>query len=363
MNNIPNDLTDLKEDERFADAREVRDSEASVPDGYITVELSTKGKLYAPAKFHIRNFTAEDLLGMALTDDDTLPIKVIEMLNTLIYEDDIDVGKFHEDEVIETLFVLYKTFYTDKLKDVIYKLQESDWKYLQDTNGGPQSDAYLKLKASTDSGDWKPKIDIDLNTIGTYSLPDDFAPKAHVKNNKTGFTCVYGLPRYGDVRDISDFINIIYAQEEESLTPIIKKVEYIREQKAKKDRNEPITYDMIPVLTKAEERAYSDYLMRRNLDIMRATRAAHLLEYRGKDVSGLPIEKKLTLADDPELDLRVYTKISNALDGLKIGLQKEIKVKSPITNKEIVYPFTFRLFDLLQAISTTEPDGIDVVFK
>ena len=65
---------------------------------------------------------------------------------------------------------------------------------------------------------------------------------------------------------------------------------------------------MIPVLTKSEEKAYSDYLMRRNLDIMRATRAAHLLEYRGKDVSDLPIEKKLTLADDPELDLRRLTK-------------------------------------------------------
>ena len=363
MNNIPEDLNNLEQDKRFGEAREIRDSEASVPDGYITVELSTKGKLYAPAKFHIRNFTAEDLLGMALTDDDTLPIKVIEMLNKLFYEDGIDVGKFHEDEVIETLFILYRTFYTDSLKDVVYKLQKDDWKYLQDTNGGPNSDAYLKLKASIDSGEWSPKINIDLNNIGTYSLPDDFAPRAHVNNSKTGFTCVYGLPSYGDIRDISDFINIIYAREEETLAPIIKKAEYIREQKAKKDRGEPITYDMIPVLTKSEEKTYSDYLMRRNLDIMRATRAAHLLEYRGKDVSDLPIEKKLTLADDPELDLRVYTKISNALDGLKIGLQKEIKVKSPITNKEISYPFTFRLFDLLQAISTTEPDGIDVVFK
>ena len=36
MNNIPEDLNNLEQDKRFGEAREIRDSEASVQDGYIT---------------------------------------------------------------------------------------------------------------------------------------------------------------------------------------------------------------------------------------------------------------------------------------------------------------------------------------
>lgn len=358
---VPEDITQVEPNKEFAEAREERDD--NVPDGYITIELSTKGKLYAPKKFHIRNFSAEDLLGMALVDDDTLPIKVISMLNDLILEKDVDVGKFHEKEVLETLFILYKTFYTSTLKDVPYNLTDDDYKYLQDTLGGADADAYIKQIRDYNSKRWVPKISIDLNKVKTYELPEDFKPTVRVINNRTGFTCKYGFPQYGDVRDLNDFIQIIYKEEDEKMAPIVSKLRYIEEQKQKRDNGEPIPFESIPTLTSSEEKAYRDYAMRRNITTMRATRAAHLLEYRGKDISDLSIEKKLTLADDPELDLKTYTAISKKLDSTNIGLQKTVKVVSPVTNKEIDYPFSFRLFDVLQAISTTEPDGITIEFE
>lgn len=358
---IPEDITQVEPNKQFAEAREERDD--NIPDGYITIELSTKGKLYAPAKFHIRNFSAEDLLGMALVDDDTLPVKVISMLNDLILEDDVDVGKFHEQEVLETLFILYKTFYTSTLKGVAYTLQDSDYTYLQETLGGVESDAYVKQIRDYKAKRWVPKIDIDLNKVGTYELPENFKPTVKVTNNRTGFTCKYGFPQYGDVRDLTDFIQLIYKDEDDKMAPIVSKLKYIEEQKQKRDDGEAIPFEAIPTLTSAEEKAYRDYAMRRNITTMRATRAAHLLEYRGKDIRDLPIEQKLTLADDPELDIKTYTAISKALDKTDIGLQKNIKVISPVTNREVDYPFTFRLFDVLQAISTTEPDGITIEFE
>lgn len=350
-------------DPNFASAREERNKSSTVPDGYIPIELSTKGRLYAPAKFHMRNFSAEDLLGIALTDDESLPIKVVDLVNDLIYEDNVDIGYFHEAEVVETLFNFYKVFYSSTLKDVPYTLTEEDYQYLKDTKGGEDSEEYQRIVRDIKSKRFIPKFSINLEEVKTYELPEDFKPTAFVRNNRSGFTCRYGLPHYGDVRDLTDFIQILFKQEDEKFSAITRKLRYIQEQKKKRDEGEMIPFESIPSLTKQEEKDYSDYAIRRNLATMRATRAAHLLEYRGQDISKLPLEKKLTLADDPELDINVYKKISEALETLKIGLQKEIKIVSPITNREVMYPFTFRLFDLFQAISTAEPSGITVEFE
>ena len=84
----------------------------NIPPGYIKVNLSTKGYLGAPKEFYIRNMSTEDLLSMALTDDEDLPVKTYKMLQSLIYGDDVDIKDFHEAEVIETLVTLYRTFYS-----------------------------------------------------------------------------------------------------------------------------------------------------------------------------------------------------------------------------------------------------------
>ena len=353
------DASAIESNALFAEARAKRDD---VPDGYITIELSTKGKLYAPARVHVRNFTAEDILGLALSDDQTLPLKVIEILNDLILEEDVDIGKFYEDEVVETLFIIYKTFYAQKLTDQPYVLQPDDYKYLEEMHGGSESEDYKKLIRDYKNKKWNPKFNLDLNTVKTYELPENFKPVLKI-TKRNGFVCKQGFPTYGDVRDLKDFIDIIFKQQDDKYASITNTLKYRQEQLEKRDNGEDIPFESIPNISKSVEKEYMDYVFNRNITVMKAMRAIQLREYRGQDVTDLPIEKKLTLAEDPELDLTVYQAITDKLNNSKIGLQKTVRIVSPVTNKEIDYPFSFRIFDLLQAIQSADSDGITIEYE
>src|SRR5574344_957288 len=80
---------------------------SGAPAGYIPIRLSTLGRVGAPALFHIRNFSTRDLMKISLTDEEDVPAQVLELLKDLIWEEDVDVETFHEEEIIETLVLLY----------------------------------------------------------------------------------------------------------------------------------------------------------------------------------------------------------------------------------------------------------------
>ena len=81
-----------------------------VPVGYMTMELSTKGKFGAPKVFHIRNFKTEDLVGLAIEDEDKMQEAAADMLQDLIFEKDVDVKKFHQKKDERELRELKKLF-------------------------------------------------------------------------------------------------------------------------------------------------------------------------------------------------------------------------------------------------------------
>jgi len=57
-------------------AREEFDSKIAMPEGYVEVVLSTRGRIGAPAKFYIRNFSPEDLMSLGLADKEDVPLKL-----------------------------------------------------------------------------------------------------------------------------------------------------------------------------------------------------------------------------------------------------------------------------------------------
>lgn len=343
--------------------QQVTSYESTVPEGYIKIDMPTEGRLYAPAHVHVRRIAAEDLLGMVLSDDDMLPIHTIDIFNGLVYEDDVDVGEWDPDEVAYMIFRIYRSFYSNIYKDHKYVLQKEDYDFLAKTLGGEDSESYRKKIRDYKSGRWTPKVDIDLDKIKEVSLPKEFKPALKINRKTTGFSCIYGFPKYGDIRTVKDFLDITYRQQDDLYSDLTSTLKYRRDQLQKRDEGEDIPFESIPNLNATQSKEYDSYTYDRNITLMKALRAINLLEYKGQNISEMPLGQKLDIAADPEFDLQVYKKISKVVDDTPRCLEKTVKITSPVTGEEIDYPFTFKIFDLLQAIQNSEEDDLEISYS
>ena len=332
-----------------------------IPAGYISVELSTEGEYYAPKVFHMRNFNTEDILNLAIADDSEVIVRTANMMDDLIWEKDVSVKDFTDKEVTETVFTLYKTFYNPIMKGQEYTPTEQDMEFLAKQNGGRESAEFKQIERDLKTGKWKPTFDIDLNSVVPYKKPAK-ATKTATVTKPNGFSCKYAMPRYGDTVVLKNYVEEFWADEDRKFEPITQMLKDAEDMKRRFREGENINLLSIPKPTKEDMKRYNDYVMRRNAFSMTALRALHLIEYRGQDVSGLSLDEKYTMAQDPELDLPTFKKINEAFSNVKIGLPDKIKVISPITNMEEEYEYSFRLPVILQAMGNNESDGTVINF-
>ncbi len=338
------------------------ESKTEIPTSYIEVNLSTKGKLYAPVSFHIRNFTVEDLIGIAIVDDETLPLKIIEMLQKIVWEKDVDVRTFHESEIKETLYTLYKTFYSPILSGIEYKLVDSDWDFLANIYGGKDTAEFRDYERKIKNREIKPKFDLDLRAIKTYTLPEDFKKEAKV-TKKNGFTCKYAMPQYGDVLFIKEYIEERFKQEDRKFERLAKMIQFEEDAQERFRKGENINLASIPSISNDDKKAYNEYQTLKSACILVALRAIHLIEYKGEDVRNKTLEEKFKLAQDPELDYGTFKKVTDAFSKVKIGLDPNVTILNPITGGPTQYEYDFRLFTLLEAIGNHDIDGVTIDFE
>lgn len=355
-------VSDTDTPKKFEKVIEDENTINSIPPGYIKIELSTEGKLYAPKVFHMRNFRTEDLMGISLMDDDEVVIRVANMLDDLIWEKDVSVKNFHEREVIETLFILYKTFYNPTMKNMDYKPTDADMEYLATQNGGSDSDAYRNIERDLKSGKWSPKFDINLNSIKMLTPPEKINKSAKIAKT-SGFNCVYSMPKYGDAIVLRDYVQQHWAQKDKQFESITKMLKFKYDSEQRWRNGENIQLKSIPEVPESEIKKYNDYVIERNVFSITALRALHLESYRGTDVSEWTMDKKYEIAQDPELDLPTFTKIRTAFDSIKFGIPDKIPIIDPITGKEENYEYSFRIPTILQALGNNESDGTTIEFE
>ena len=155
--------------------------ETTIPEGYIEVRLSTKGRVGAPKVIHVRNFKVKDIVALSLTQDSSLPAKLISILNDMIYED-VDVALWHEKEVEELMVYIYSSFYKDVLMDVDFPLTEEDIQELLKKPNGKE------LVAAIKTGENRPKTDIVISQgVDTWDIEDDFTPVVTITNKKSRY--------------------------------------------------------------------------------------------------------------------------------------------------------------------------------
>ena len=332
-----------------------------IPPGYITIELSEKGKYYAPKVFHMRDFNTEDILNLAISDDSEVIVRTANMLDDLIWEDGVSVKDFTDKEVEETVFTLYKTFYNPVMKGQSYTPTKKDMDFLAKQNGGTESADYKQIERDLKTGKWAPTFDIDLNTVKPYEVPEKVTKVATV-TKPNGFSCKYSMPRYGDTIVLKEYVETYWADEDRKFEPITQMIKDEQDMKKRFRDGENINLLSIPRPTKEDKKRYDEYVMKRNAFSMTALRALHLVEYRGQDVSNLTLDQKYKMAQDPELDLPTFKKINEKFSNVKIGLPDKITILDPITNTMEEYEYSFRIPVILQAMGNNESDGTVIDF-
>lgn len=356
-NNIEDRDEDLQENEKIEKAVK---EQTAIPSAYIPIELSTKGEFGAPELFHIRNMSTAELLDLTATAVDDMPTYVVELLQKLIYEDNVDIKNFHEKEVVETLFLLYRSYYSTVWTGLPWKMLDEDYEFLEKQCGG-KTDEYFKKIDALKTGKWKPTFDLDLSSIHFYDVMKAEGPTAEI-SKPNGFTCEFGFPRYGDSVFLKKFVQEKFKEEDKRFANLRDQILTRNKQKEEYEAGERLRPPSV-YIPEAEEKMYNEYEKRKLIFSSKALLAVSLKKIRGEDVSEMDFSKKILLVDDPDLDHTVFGPIVETYKNIKIGINDKFLVKDPITFKPVEITFPFRIFDILQAMSDHKSDTTTVVFK
>lgn len=342
----------------LAKAERVTKAEVQVPPGYIAIELSTKGKVGAPPRFHVKNFNTKTILNLAIADERELPFKIVPVLNELIFEEGVSVADFHEKEIIETLVRIYHIFFSPTV-EVIYPVRDDDIEHLKATL--PEGE-YLERKQALETGSWSPRIVVDISSLETEELSDDFTPNAHVRKKDGSFEAEFGFPRFGDALAIKRWSDDIFGEEEAKLSHIQTAMEIKNEMIRDFKKGRTASLVGLPDISKSDEQRYREFYEQKAEALVNAVRAASLLSLDGADVSTLSLSEKAKLIhEDGRFDIRVAQKIDKHFESLRFGLKSNVPCVSPVSGKSVERRVSFRLVDILQAIHLYEDDEYDII--
>lgn len=355
-------------EERIAEARETMNRVLTAPEGYIEARLSTRGKVSAcPESFYIRNFMPEDLIAMSTTSENDMPLKIIDILDSMIWnppgtKEPISVKYFTRKEVIETLLLLYETFYTPIFPGQTWDLTDEDYEFLAERHGGKDSAAYRDRIRALETGEWKPTFDLDISKLDYYEVPDDFKKNVRVSRKVAGkpFTIVFSLPLYGDFVTLKFFIDEIYAKEDRRWAQVAEIIKNREDAKERLRKGENISLRSVPDVPENERKEYMKYVDEKTTFAMTATKALYIKEFDGEDISHLPLEEKIRYARDARVDYTVFQQAQTLFDKMEYGYKEEITAYDPILEKNVSRNYTFQLSDLLQAISNPGDIEVDI---
>ena len=327
---------------------------SKIPLSYLPIELSTNGKLGVPKVVYCRNFNTEDILTLSMLADNILPERVIAVLNSLMYGD-VDISNWPDKTIIELLVQIYANYFTPIFLQVKFPWTQSDLDWLNERD--------IKKAEQLEKGLWVPRIDIDLRTAVTINkLEEDIKDTVTItKKNKEGLPVLkakfISYPRYGDVLILRKEIQDKFKDSDAKYSKVQRLSEtystYIEEDK---------DLSTLPNLDMNEYLEWQNSELKKNIYLADATIALYLIEFNNEDVSTLPLSKKIDILKQPEFDVIISQRINKHYNSLKFGIDPIIHVKNPITGDMCDRRYSFRPYDVVQAIQSTEYDGYDISF-
>lgn len=324
-----------------------------IPPGYAEIRLSTKGKLGAPEVFHARNFKTQDVLALSLTEDKYLPARVLDILQSMIFEKDCDVNAFHEKEVEETLLILYSIFTSSVLEDVRFPVNEEDLAYLKEHD----PDDYQALEDDLKKGKWIPKTTINLNTdVDTYDIPNDFKSEITINKKDKSLHVVFGYLKYSDQLRIVDWMNNFFQEEDAKYEPIAAKYRHNTDVQTAFESGLIPSLEGLITIPENEALEYSNYQTYKMGVLAEIYKDAALLELDDQDLRKATLSEKYDIASkDARLDYKLVNILNKKQAEQKFGVKQEVRMLDPITGQRVSREFPLNIRTIIQALQLSEP--------
>lgn len=302
------------------------DTIKSIPNNYVEIKLSSKGKLSAPKILHVRNFTMREAIEISsVTKKENELIVLLNCINNMIYED-FDAYDLHEKELEELLLNIHVNFWSTKMTEMPY---------------------YLELeKENIDSEDNIAYTDIDLISLKTNNLKSEFKEPINIEKNNLKVQFRY--PRLKDNIFAFKYIEKLYEEEREKWLKLEYGINHLKPKD--KDRIHEI-FDL------KELDAYTDYIDRRQKDYLTAFNSRQIVSINGKILKD---EEKLDMIDKIPMDY--WAKFMDIKENYTFGVDNEVKFHSEILKKNIVRRFQFQLMDYVYSLDLQDDSTNSISF-
>lgn len=302
----------------------------SVPPEYMAVQLSSVGKLDAPAEVHVRDYNGKDLMDLSLTPDEDILRGLVEVLNNLIWED-TDARRLTEQELMEIMLNIYANFWSPTIQGYPFPYTEEEWNSIEP-----------ERRERIEKGLEKLEVDISIaEQIKTNPLPEDFKEPivAKGKDHVVGFR----LPRVNDYFTAEQYTDEKYRYEEQKHADTARKV----------------ANDRIHEVDPAAMREYREYIRHRNSDYIMAKQAQTIVSFDGETLETLEDR----LAAYPHIDLRLWKAFNSYIeDKLQFGVDPNVTMRSPIDGTTVTRRCQFRPVDFIPPIQSSDTGEYTIQF-
>lgn len=283
---------------------------------YVSVKLSSMGKLGFPAVVHVRDYSYSDALKLASATTTTEVVKAItEVIASVVQEDDIDLSKLTSQDVLEILMTIQGTWYSPTVEFPYYIDEEL-----------PKEKREDKANIS--------KAVISINSIQTKPFPEGKTVPMTVNVDKS-FTATVDIPRFYDEVIVSQYIENKYAEQDNRMENLSKKI---------RENTNSIE----------EYRKYMAYRESRTSDLIKATQAIQILSVNGKELKTL--EERIQAME--EFPLRAWRAVTSYIqEDLEFGVNSVVTFNCTVTGKRITRRFPFRVVDFLPTVESLDNAG------
>jgi hypothetical protein len=302
--------------------------EREIPEGYIEVKLDSLGKLSAPTILHFRNYNGAEAIELSTRNEDNFIDALVKCLNNMVWED-FDCGNLNEQELVEVMLSIYRSFWGNNLQG---------WQFYLFEDINCEEAKALEIKDFKDPKNIDDAV-IDISKLETKPIMEGFKEPIKVTvNNKI---VKFRLPRINDYIYAREYVLEKYYEESRRLSDLEEKI----------NKKQTVTYQ--------DNKKYEDYLQRRASDLLLVVQACTLVEVNGIKLETL--EEKINNYNEVTLDH--WTLFNDTVkEKLQFGINPEIEVFSMKLKKPVVRRFSFQPMDLIPTMDIQRDSGNAVSF-
>ncbi len=315
------------EDEKKKDSARQTAKKDKVPKGYIPINLSSAGKLSAPAKIHVRNYNGQDALDFAMATEDDMLETLIDVLVGMIWED-VEPEDLHEYDIEEIMLNVYYNYWSSVL----------EYPYV------PLDDEYENIdtiRAERLKND-EEKLTVVLTSdhIKTSFLKKEFSEPMIIEADD--FKYEFILPRIGHMMLAKEMTEEKFAEEEDYFA-------IVQQQLAHNEEADGGVKGKLISVSPSVKRKYLKYQSQRMKYFTSLIQCQLIKSADGVELIDIDEKREAYLV----APLSIWEKFNKEIkENAHFGIEHEITVKSPLTGKSIERRFQFRFMDFLPAMES-----------